>query len=255
MKLKITFIAFILSVFLFGQEKPQPLKSGTLIFKNNEKVQFSNLRYEDDKVYYINILNQQNENAYTTSIASIEEGVRFSENEAKVILEIESEEEKAALVDGVYVRFEDLVGFRSVSKDYTLTNKNIDKGYYYLVDQNNKKVGNVFAIVKDGELYIRGSEIKKHLANHKALSFSRSGYIFVKMTKREDQYHAYIPFSNDAIIWIGAGFSGGIAGALLPGIGQALVAAAGSTAIIALIATSKKQVILDMTEKSIYLNK
>lgn len=84
MKLKIFFIALCVCAFSFAQET-QNIKSGIITLKNNEKIQFSNLIYEGEKVIYTNSITQQVEHLYVQSIVSIDEGAKFTEAELSKI--------------------------------------------------------------------------------------------------------------------------------------------------------------------------
>lgn len=249
MKLKITLITLLLNIFLLGQEKIETLKSGVLILKNDEKIPFSNLKYEGEKVFYINANTRQSEELFVQSIASIEEGLELSETEAQ-LLAIQN----LQLASGVYTKYEDLMEGNPTNSAHQIIAKNTKKGFYYLMDSKNKKVGNIFAFVDNGILYVRPSAIYPHLSNKSSLRFTRNKYFFVKMNQSGDRFSANAPFVNNTVAMIGAIASGATAGSLMPGIGQAMVVGAAGASVIYLLSTTNKTILIDFNEKNMSLH-
>lgn len=61
-----------LSVNLFAQQIDFPSsRNGEMILKNNQKIKFSSLEEEGDKIYFFNLNSQQREHVYKSSIISI----------------------------------------------------------------------------------------------------------------------------------------------------------------------------------------
>lgn len=249
MKTKILFIALFATIFSFAQEEVKFIKKGTLTLTNNEKVEFSNLVYEKDKVTYTNLKNQSKEHLYLSSILSIDEGqveMVSADKIGKISKGIEFE-------DGLYYTLDNLVQKKFKSGELKLIDKNINKGLYYFEDANGKKINDVLAIVKDGELYVRGAGIKEYLTKKRGLSFNKNRKTFVKMGKQNDLYVAQASFSNNAISLPGAIVSGVAGGVLAPGIGSAIVIAGAGSGLFSLAAITKKDIVLDLNKSEIYL--
>lgn len=249
MKTKFLLIALLGVIFSFAQEQIKLIKRGTLTLTNNEKIEFSNLIYENDKVTYTNLQNQSKEHLYLTSILSIDEGqveMISSKDLGKVTKE-------TPLEDGVYYTLESLAKKQFKSGELSLKVKNASRDLYYFQDANGNNINNGLVIVKDGNVYIRGKGIKKYLKENKGLSFNRNGRTFVRLRKEGDLYTGEAPFSNVAIAIPGAIISGVGAGVLIPGIGGAILVAAGGSSLFSLAAATKKDIVLDLNNQEIYL--
>jgi len=247
----ITF-ALLMSISVFCQETQKPIKSGILTLKNNEKVQFSNLRYEDDQVFYTNSVNQLEERLFVDSIISIEEGATFSEVEIANI-NSNSKTTTTKLPDGIYMNLNDLYNKKSIPIDYKLKPKNENKGFYFVLNPNGERVKNVFAFVEDGVLYVRARDINQYLTEHKGKQFKKTKSVFVKMNQNQNIFRAQIPLYDSGMaislaIPVGVG-----AGILAPSIGKAIVIAAIGGAIIDIISASKKDLVINLSNNLIYL--
>lgn len=249
MKTKILFIALFAAIFSFSQEQVKFIKRGTLTLINNEKIEFSNLVYEKDKVTYTNLNNQAKEHLYLSSILSIDSGEVEMVDADKVV----KIKKGITLDDGAYYSLDNLVKKQSKSGEFTLVDKNINKDLYYFKDASGKKVNDALAIVKDGELYIRGGGVKKNLTKKSGLSFRGNRKIFVKMSNQNDVYVGRAPFANSAVSIPGAIVSGVAGGILAPGIGSAIAIAVGGTTIFSLASNTKKDIVVDLNKQEFYL--
>lgn len=224
--------------------------------KNNEKIQFSNLRYEGDKVFFININTQAEEHLFQESILSIDEGeVEYVEKEvAKKFTE------SGSLKDGVYQTLGNLKVGKSQSGTYKAVAKNPNRNLYQVVDANGKKINNVFAVVEDGVLYVRGKGIKTHQTNKMGLQFKRNGTFFIKMNYQNGQYVGRSPFINGTagilgavLIGGGAGFAGSSTGIQNVGWGKAILIGVGVYTLYYFAISNQKEVVLDLQNEKITL--
>ncbi|MFA5618725.1 MAG: hypothetical protein WDA08_00315 [Weeksellaceae bacterium] len=249
MKTKL-FLAFIFFFSLLNaQEKIEIIKNGVLTMKNDEKIEFSNLYYDGDKVHFININTQQQEHLFLSSILSIDKG----ETEYLNKKEFKKSAETNILKDGLYRTPENLKAGLSQPGNYQLVVKNDKKGYYYVVDSNGKKVKNAFAYSENGILYLRGGGIKPYQANSKALIFRRNNRMFLKMNFQNGQYVGKGPFINDVVSTTGAILIGVGAGVLAPTILSAATYGAAGAAVYYLIVSQQKEINFDLQNEKITL--
>lgn len=211
MKLNILLFTLIFSSFLLAQEKVQFIKHGELTMKNNEKIEFTNLKYEEDKVVFTNIKTQQIEHLYLSSILSVDEG------EIELIDESEVEKtlDSSNLPDGIYLTFESLVQKNPSAGNYTLELANAKKNFYVLLNEKGKKVIKAFAYVQNGELYVRPGGMKRYQSNKKSLTFTRNQKFFLKMDFQEGEFVAQTNFYNSTLFWVGILATGTVGGLII----------------------------------------
>ncbi|WP_413532539.1 hypothetical protein [Empedobacter brevis] len=107
-------LCLCLSVNLLAQEKNFPsITSGEMILKNNQKIKFSSLEEEGDKIYFFNLNSQQREHVYKSSILSIE-GIQLIEPD----LQTKQNVEKQSVVALEYIN----------SRNILQHNKKLSKG-------------------------------------------------------------------------------------------------------------------------------
>ncbi len=250
MKTQLLLILFLFVFTLNAQEKVQFIKNGVLTMKNNEKIEFSNLRYEENKVVFTNLKNQTVEHLFLESILSIDEGNVEFVNES----DINKLEKPNFRQDGIYFTLNNLnqEKFQS-SKNYKVIVKSHKRNLYYIEDENGKKLDNAFVVIKDGTLYVRGAGIREYQKEKRSLNFSGNKKLFVKMDLQYNVYEGKAPFTNRAISIPGAIMSGVGAGIIAPGVGSAVVFAAGGASLFSLAAAGKRDIVIDIQNEKLYL--
>ncbi len=210
------------------------IKQGKLTLKNNSQISFSNLRYENDRVLYTNLDNQQEEHLFIESISSIDEG----EEEWITMTEIQEESGLNSLKDGIYTTMDDFKFNRPIQGNFKIIQPNPHKSVYYLVDENGKKNKKALAFMQDGVLYVRPGGIKKHQQNKKGLSYTGNRKDFYKANLNDGVYSTKAQFGSSGLLIVGT-----VAGGFIGGM------------ILYMATMTQKDIVLDMENGVILLQK
>lgn len=207
-------LLMICSYCLMAQNSTDTLrviKQGKLTMKNNEQINFSNLRYENDQVIFTNIQNQQEEHLFISSIASIDEGVTE-------LINREAFEETLSndfiLTNGVYETMEDLKLNRPSQTYVQVVQPNANRSIYNLINEKGKKNKKAIAFVNEGILYVRPSGIRKYQKNRKGLTYTGNRKNFLMTDYQDGIFTTKAQFGNNGLMIVGV-VAGGIVGGLI----------------------------------------
>ena len=209
------------------------IKQGKLTLNNNSQISFSNLRYEDDKVYYTNLANQQEEHLFIESILSIDEGT-----EEWVAAGELPNESGFALSNGLYMNMDDLKFNRPQNGVFKIVQPNPSRSVYNLVDEKGKKNKKALAFVQDGVLYVRPGGIKKYQENKRGLSYTGNSKDFYKTDFDQNVFKTKAQFGSTGLLIVGS-----VAGGFIGGM------------ILYMATMTQKDILLDMEKGSIFLQK
>jgi len=233
MKNFVVALLMISSLIVHAQDSTDEIriiKQGKLTLTNNSQISFSNLRYENDRVYFINLDTQQEENLFLESISSIDEG-----EEEWITLD---ESGTSALANGLYMTMDDLKFNRPQNGNLKIVQPNPNRSIYYLVDEKGKKNKKALAFVQDGILYVRPGGIKKYQKNKKGLSYTGNRKDFYKTEFDQNTYTSKAQFGSTGLLVVGS-----LAGGMIGGM------------ILYMATMTQKDIVLDMEKGAIFLQK
>lgn len=222
----IPLILFMISLNVPAQDDTQKklVKNGKITLVNDQTIEFSNLIYEEDKVVYTNISNQQQEHLFLPSVKSIEENeIVFIDKEVEVV---NDSLYRPYYPEGIYLTKEEFVNktpgsqARIVPKSIgSLPRKvlhTVEDNCFFYYEETNKKIKNVFAISHNGNLYFQVEAILKNRNKTDRAQDSDFKNSFVRVMIGGDNYlYTEADLANAWAKGFAYGAVGGAAGSVL----------------------------------------